>query len=823
MKGKALFVLFFALFLCGIQAQESDEWYLEKPIKDFIFSGLEAVNLSEIRPIVRPYIEKTFTYELFWEIQGKLYALDYFEEISAEPREVDSDRNSVIIEFEVTERPTLNVLLLEGNQKLSRVTILDKVLLKKGDFINQSDIDIDVESIRQLYLEKGFPDVEVEGRMDTSDGVSVIFSIDEGSETKIKEIAFSGNTFASEGTLRREMQTKEQTLFTSGNYRENVLLTDKARIEIYYRNYGYVDATVVNIDKKTERDEEANRTYLYLTFFIEEGAQYTYGGVEFEGNEVFSTDELNELVRLKTGEILNIGRVESAFQQIIGLYGNNGYIYNQINRNEVRDEDKKSIRYLISIKEFDKAHIENIILQGNEKTKDYVIFRELPFETGDIYSLDNVRQGWLNLYNLQYFSAIDIKPVPGTAHGLLDVVINMEEQSWADFNFGFSFSGGEFPIAGQVGWTDKNFLGTGRTIGANLEASTNKQGLSANFQDNYLFGKDWGGGISFSVSHNLISNVFQDITPPIFTDQDIPDPYGSWGEYQAAVLTGLSIPYFSTMDYDSLDISLSLNTSTFLRTRLGRLGANTGLSSTATYLWYNSDFFRPYNQTVRDNLRALNFVNTWGTTLYWDNRDIYYNPTKGHYLSQYLGFTGGFLFGARHYIKLNSRAEGFLTLFSIPVTEKYDFKMILAAHTAISFLFPPFGRTDIVASPQDMLAIDGTYNARGWPYRATYRALWENSLEFRIPILEQFLWWISFFDVAAGWPEISSMGSMSIDDYYFSFGGGLRFTMPGLPIRIYLSQTFKAEEGKVIWGEGDFPVGPLGLKFVISFTRPGGF
>ena len=143
--------------------------------------------------------------------------------------------------------------------------------------------------------------------------------------------------------------------------------------------------------------------------------------------------------------------------------------------------------------------------------------------------------------------------------------------------------------------------------------------------------------------------MYQDITPPIFTDLDIPDPYSSLLEYQAAVLSGVTIPSLSTMDYDSLDISLSVDTSAFLRSRLGRLGANTGISSTATYIWYDPTYFRPYNRLVRENLRSLNFINTWGTTFYWDNRDIYYNPTRGHYLSQYVGFTGGFLFGSRNF------------------------------------------------------------------------------------------------------------------------------------------------------------------------------
>ena len=125
----------------------------------------------------------------------------------------------------------------------------------------------------------------------------------------------------------------------------------------------------------------------------------------------------------------------------MSLYTDSGYIYNIINREEERDEATKTITFHVSITEFEKAHIENIILQGNEKTKDYVITRELPFEEGDIFSVDKIRQGYLNLYNLQYFSAVNIDPVEGSERGLMDLIVSLEEQSWASFKFALAFSG----------------------------------------------------------------------------------------------------------------------------------------------------------------------------------------------------------------------------------------------------------------------------------------------------------------------------------------------------------------------------------------------
>ncbi len=564
MKRALIITMFIFSSLFFLAAQEEDEWYINKPIEDFSFLGLDTVSLNELRPIVRPYIDKPFTYDLFYEVQAKLYELDFFDEIIADAKPGTEEKNNVIIEFMVKERPYLTEIILEGNASISKATILEKILLKRGDFITRSQVNLDAESIRRLYLEKGFPDVEVRGEIDLDEEqneVKVTFHIIEGRETKIKEILFSGNSYVSGSTLNRIIKTKGQSLFNAGNYRESMLEEDKQLIIEYYRKNGFIDSLVLNIETAEEYDEENNRNHLIVTFYIEEGAQYSYGGITFEGNKVFRDEQIEELIRLKQGEIFNMQKVDGAFQRIVGLYMNNGYLETLFDNRETRDEEKKIISFYLIINEKGKSHIENIVLQGNEKTRSYVILRELPFAEGDIFNREKIYEGWHNLLNLQYFSSVDITPVRGSAEGLVDCIVSLEEQSWADFRFAFSFSGGDFPLSGSVGWSDKNFLGTGRSLGFDLEASVVKQGLSLNFQDNYLFGKDWGGGTSLSFYHNVIKNVYQDNMPPFFIDVDVPDPFTSLEEYEAALAEGLDIPLMSTMDYDSLDISMAVNTS----------------------------------------------------------------------------------------------------------------------------------------------------------------------------------------------------------------------------------------------------------------------
>ena len=119
-----------------------------------------------------------------------------------------------------------------------------------------------------------------------------------------------------------------------------------------------------------------------------------------------------------------------------------------------------------AIVERPRAHIENITVKGNTKTKDKVILREIPLEPGDVFSKAKFVEGIGNLYNLQYFTTVTPETPRGSTDGLMDLVLNVEEGKTADISFGLSFSGtANFPISAQIKWTEKNFMGTGQTLG----------------------------------------------------------------------------------------------------------------------------------------------------------------------------------------------------------------------------------------------------------------------------------------------------------------------------------------------------------------------
>ena len=855
---KILVILFFLFFSLAGAAAQSGEWYIGKPIKDVVFKGLSSVSANELNGIVEPFRGKKFSDQLFSDLQNKLYALDYFEEITPHATKGDAAYETVIIEIHVTERPVVSEIRFNGNKKVRSGEILDVVKVKNGDMVSKAKIRIDEEAIRKLYLEKGFPDVKVESFLEADKRERrqiVVFSITEGNQTSIRTIQFSGNTAFSQNTLKGVMESSEQGLFKSGAYSADKFQADLRLVENHYKERGYVDARVQNVSREEERDETDNRVYLTITIYISEGSQFQYGGMKFEGNELFTTEQLNAQLRVKPEGALNLTKVDQDYQRVLDLYFENGYIFNTITRSEKRDETSKTISYLVHIVERGRAHVESVIIRGNTKTKSFVIEREILLEPGDVFSKSKVIQSLQNLYNLQYFSTVTPETPQGSVDGLMELVFNLEEGSTADIMFGLAFGGSsDFPVSANIKWTDRNFLGNGQTFSVDLTASPIQQTLTFNFLENWLMGKRWSGGIDFSIRHIQFSGIPQDIIPPIFDgdkpgENAFPDPftgdyvYASDGrpwrghnpptaaeikqynlvtDYDYAGGTTAIVGSQYMMTYDIYEFSTGLTTGYRFPLSFGTLGTGVGLRTRLSFIDYDPYLHRPYLQTDRDNQGSWLFANSFFTRLFLDNRDFYFNPKTGYYLGETLLFVGGPLRGERHYFKPTSKAEKFATLINWAVTDDWSYQLILGLHSELSLILPIFwappGYNRLTAGTNELLWIDGMYVARGWKRELDKRVIWDNWVELRMPISEKIVWFDLFFDMVGRWNTPQQFKEFTAQDFLFGVGAGLRFSIPQFPIRFYVVKRFLKDNyfGSAIWQNGSLLRDSLGLDFVFS-------
>lgn len=807
--------------LVSLHAQEEDpDWYLNKEILDIEFDGLQTVSENELRLVVEPFIGERFTEQRFLELQRRLYALDLFEVIIPNAERVPGEADGMVLRFEVEERPVVSAIEFSGNNRLGRNRLQDAILLSRGDVITTSRLRMDEDAIRALYREQGFTAAEVRAEVvEERDRSIVRFTITEGRQVSIESITFVGNQFATDSSLRGVMELRERNIFNRGLFQASTLEGDRNRIRRYYNERGFIDAEVVEIQQTLREEDESNRSFLTLTVFIDEGERFTYGGTTFSGNTIFSDEELSGLIRLEPGDVLDLARFEVDYQRVTDRYFENGFIFNEISRRERRDPDTNEISFHVSIVERNRAHIENIIIRGNDKTRTHVIEREIPLEVGDVFSATRIREGLRNLANLQYFSAINPETPPGSVDGLMDLIINVEEGNTAEISFGVAFGGNQdFPVSAQIQWQDRNFLGRGQTFGIQAIASPINQSVTFNFLERWLFERRWSGGMNLSFDRSVINNIPQDVMAPIFGDNEsgrVPDPFTSEEEWREAGGTTTAIPQEYLMSYDAYNLRLGVNTGYTFRTPIGRFIPRTSFSTGISYITYDDTIYRPFNPTTRNNLDRWRFRNTWGVGAALDARDFIFSPTEGYRLDQQFFFTGGFLGGERHNIRSESTAEVFFTLWDIPTDGAWRWQGVLALQSKLNFLFPNLYLSEdsdryFAVDDRDTLRLDGMFNARGWPFRLGGVTTWNNFVELRMPLSEQVIWWDFFAEMAtlrsleSGWEDRELLRDLTWQDWQFTIGTGIRFVIPQFPIRLYLGRRFRIDEhGSVAWETGN--------------------
>lgn len=837
-----------------IFAQE-DSWYLDKEIEEIRILGLETIDFQELKPILDEYIGIPFTEEAFFALQSKLYALDFFLEIIPSAEEFEGSRESVLLTFTVKERPVITNITVEGNIRLSRQEILNAMKIKVGDFLTITQLREDEQLVSQLLKSKGFLNSTVSIESEETD---VIILISEGREFVVDKILIYGTEKIATNRILNVMETRERGFFSAGTYRERVFEADKQKIVNFYRSEGYIDAKIVDTVVTEALEEETQRTLLTLNIYLEEGSQFRFGSIEFEGNVIFSEDELSAFISLEEGDVLNEIALTSDVNLLVDAYKSNGYVFSEIDPQSRREG--QYVLYRIRINERKRAHVSNIVLIGNEKTDDTVIFREITQDIGAVFSTRELRQTYYNLANLKYFSNIDVRTPVGEAEGLVDIVITVEEKNTISLQGGIGYTlNSPFPLSLTLGISDINFLGLGYQASINTKLSSQSQILTTSFSTAYIDSFPITVGVSVSFNHRSINTTAQDQVPPYLGE--FPDPFT--GEYVFSEDTALNgIAYsagdkfptvpsdqdistydlvtdyqhakdlrkvsssLTDMNYGLYTLSFSPSIAYALRTPIGLLVPRVSYGLFLEWIYYDVTQDRPYNPQLREALGKTGVVNNITLSLELDNRDIRYNPSSGYYIKQSYRLTGGILQGDRSFITLTTRGDYYHTVFDLPVTDSWSWKGVLAVQSTFDVILPtlyyPNGGNEETegALSRELLSLNGIYNARGWPSSGDGYVRWNSFLELRMPIVETLLDFTTFFEVAGLWESREDFTKIKWSDMQFTIGAGIRLLTPQLPFRFYIGKRFSIDETDgLVWETGNINPGKIegrGVDYIFS-------
>ena len=790
---RKLFLAFLLLIsLCSFAsfAQEDDDWYMERPITKVTFKGLQSVKQSDLSGLTSSYLGQKFK-DCFYDLLNRLEALNYFEEIS--PGAIHDSGSGVILVITVKEKPVISSIKFKGNKKVRNPPLREALTIKVGNVFSDSDALIDERAIRNVYLDKGFSSVKVSHTAETTPaGVVVTFIISEGNSIAVVGVNFEGNAAFSSKKLKKQTKLKTVNIFSKGAFKESQLEIDRQSISKYYMDRGYLDFHILDVTRDVVHNDKKDRDEMTITYFLYEGAIYTFDGISITGNRVFATERLESLVTLKKGDIFNMTEFQQSLMAISDLYYENGYTENSFQPAENRDSAERKVSFNLTITERDRSHVEKVIVKGNEKTKDFVITRELPIESGDVFSKAKITNGLRNLYNLQYFSSVVPSVEPGSDSNLVNLIVSVEEQQTNSIEFGITFSGvkhaSDLPFSLFAKWSNSNLLGLGKTISVGTTLSTTEQSISFGYSQRWLWDLpiEWSENISFSHAKANCLRLY-------WTDAGAVDKSNYYMEYQRWQLSA----------------EHSLAHRWMPNWAILTLGG--GLTNALTNYMYDDKLYTPVD------LGISRYANNWGfTNSIWakwsmDGRDVNFDPSKGWFFSERVAWYGLLPVETDFYFRSDTKLEGYHTLLDIPFSEKWGLKIIFAALTTLSFQAP--APTSSV-SDTHKLYIDGMFNGRGWTEiysNVKGKAMISQNLEIRIPVVPRMFAIDGFFDAVAVKEDLGSLlTSTGLNDFYFSFGPDIRILMPQFPLRLLLANCFRIQDGTFKWGDT--------WKFVLSFN-----
>ena len=454
---------------------------------------------------------------------NKLWGLELFSNINVFVTNVEN--NKISLDIEIDELPTLTDVKINGLKKGNTETIIKDTELTKGKKLSESFLTNTKNYIINKYKKEGFLDTKVNLNTikDTvgANSYKMVVNIDKGQRIKIKEIDFNGNEVFKESKLRSKLKnTKIKNpirFWKRSKYINNDFNDDLNGLIEFYKENGFRDARIIK-DTLLRNDKTSNSIALKLD--IEEGKKYYFGDIDFIGNTVYSNNSLQQILGLKKGDVYNGVLLKKRIadtskpdgNDITNLYQNNGYLFSNINAVEV-SAIKDTIDFEIRITEGKLANFNKIVVEGNTKTNDHVIYRELRTKPGELYSKDKLVRTVREVGQLGFFDAEQINPQIENVDpnsGTIDVRFDLVESGASQIELQGGYGQGGF--IGTLGLSFNNFsmrnildktkykplpMGDGQTLALRLQASQFYNTYSFSFSEPWLGGQQ---PVQFSTS-----------------------------------------------------------------------------------------------------------------------------------------------------------------------------------------------------------------------------------------------------------------------------------------------------------------------------------
>lgn len=461
--------------------------------KDIKVFGLQRIERETILSHFPHKMGDKVTYADLDKFMKNLFDTGFFSHVNIEI----NPQKEIVVRLE--ENPIVNRVAIEGNSEINDDALKIEMQLRPRVVFTRTKVMQDMDKILALYrIRKGMFAAKVNPKIIKlpDNRVDVVFEINEGKITKIRQIKLIGNKNFSDIDLKSVMMSKEKAwwrfLVSDDTYDRERLEVDKQALTMFYLSKGYVDFKVIYAMGELTLDHSA----FIITIKLEEGERYKIGnvGIKTEVSDIDPTT-LSKCIKIKSGQWYNIEDIEEIVQAITEELSKRGltFINTNVDRRVNKEDNTVDLDFVIT--KSNELYVEEIDICGNVRTLDRVIRREVEIKEGDPFTYFYLNKSEKNIRSLGFFETVNVQGARGAAADKVKLRIKVEEKSTGEIRFGIggdSVSG----LQTNVGYKEANLLGRGYLFFANLDFANRRKGASISFADNEKLNK----GIDLSYS-----------------------------------------------------------------------------------------------------------------------------------------------------------------------------------------------------------------------------------------------------------------------------------------------------------------------------------
>jgi outer membrane protein insertion porin family len=767
-----------------VRAQEPEPIVREIEVK---FIGPETVSRTLVMANIQTVVGKPRSRETVEQDVRNLIGTGNFSDVRVLEETVDG---GVKVIFQVQGKGTIKEITFEGQKRFKEERLRRDVSVKVGDILNELKLTEDARKMVELYQKAGYPDVKIDPELNIdkdTGGALVKFKITEGNRVFIKEVRFVGNQSfpATKGGLwfRSGLQSMIKTkhrwwmswLNDSGMLRDEEFQADLEKIRDFYRDHGFIDMEITgtNIQRVGDR-------WMVITITISEGHQYKVGSVHIEGSKLFPVPDLEKQLKMGAGQLFTPAGLTADLKALEDYYGGRGYLDTTMRATKTPNIETGRMDLLYAVREGELVYIERIDINGNVRTKDKVIRRELAVAPGDIYNTVRIDRSVERLKNLGYFKKVETRPEPTDVPNRRDLELSVEEHQTGSVMFGAGFSSID-SFLGFVELTQGNFdlfnwpsfTGGGQKLRLRMQIGVKRQDYIVSFTEPWFMDQRLALGVD--LFHNSASYLSTQ-----FTEQRT----GGSLRLEKSVNEFLR----AQGQYSIQDISMNVdhNASQELQSQSGG--------------------------KLRSALQA---------GLVWDTRDNVFLTTRGNRTELSGEVAGGPVGGDVNVYKLNAKTTFYFPVFNGHVVE------VLGAAGVVDAFGRTKGSGPTVFEPSigkfvkvndvpmfDRYFLGGANTLRGFNYRdvgpkdAQNEPIGGNSfanatVEYTFPVVERIRGAV-FFDIGNVWRDAGDLG---LSDLKSDVGLGVRLNLPIGPLRLDYGYPLQTDKTTSKAGHIQFSVG----------------